>query len=497
MRQVSFSLLFDWDGSGGFTFNESNYLDSVSGDEGMTPPGESNFSGNGYISEISIKMLNSDKRFSTTNSGSPIYSYISNGGFLQKAVRLSVTLGGNTHTIFRGFVKSIEEDFRGNKKLDTVTITCRSQDDIFKGLTSSTLSSITKFALLNQLDESEIIKRILEAAGHIDGINFRSQSYIAPTLDKGLFTIPYFWLDKESPIEDAWMLAAACSGRFYYDSETGLFYYKNAFEFGKGVGGTSQATLDEGNCEGFSFNSLDNDLIESVTVTSRGRFISEEKEIWKSDKPIAIRPNETKVIFADISNPVVELGSVTFRITSPAGQSVSGVNVNISIVYSQEVKVTIVNTTDRFLFVRDLLFTGKVLEPIDNVEYKRTSNNAFWTSRNGSDKTITTNAYVQTLAQAKAIGDLALERQSQFSTKLNVKKYRGNSFLRVGMRVTVSVPGKISQQFIITSVKWGLSASGFYQDLEVTSASGIYGLSNSDYFIIGTHSQNSNKRLFY
>lgn len=498
MRQISYSVLFDWDNSGNFSFNESDYVDSVSGDESISPPGEGSFSGDGYITEITISFLNPSGRFSVNNSSSPIYSYITNGAFLQKKVVVSVTIDSTTTVLFRGYVKSMNENMHTTSKIGKVDIKCRSQDDIYKGMQVSTLASITKSVFLAQYDESEIIKRVLEAAGLVDNTHFRSQAYANPTLDRGLFVIPYFWLDKESPIEDCWLVAQACSGRFYYDSNDGLFYYKNAFEFGKGRGGTSQATLTETNTEDFSYNAVDQELVESVSVTARPRYISESKEIWRSDKPIRVYPSATVTIDADINKPIIEYNSYSYKLTSANGQIVdSGISIATT-VYSQKVTFAITNSTNRLLFLRDFSVIGRQLEPLDNIDYARTSGSSFWSTRNGSEKKINGNAYVQTFAQAKALGDVVLDRQSQFAPKLSVKKYKGNTILRVGDRVTASISSRLSStEFIVSSMKWSISKSGFYQDLELLQASGIYGLSIGSYFIIGTHRESDNKKLFY
>ena len=47
-------------------------------------------------------------------------------------------------------------------------------------------------------------------------------------------------MDEESPIDDAASLAQACGGRFFFDTETGMYYYKNAFEYATGESATSQ-----------------------------------------------------------------------------------------------------------------------------------------------------------------------------------------------------------------------------------------------------------------
>lgn len=190
-RSVSYELLIDWDNSGNFSFDESNYLFSANGNESMSPPGESAFSGNGYASEMSLVLLNTGARFTATNSSSPLYSYLNDGAFYQRRVRLNVTLGGTTHTVFRGYIKSISENFRTTQDGGKVTITCRSSDDQLKFDAISTSTSTTLSYYQDARDEGAIIVAILEAAGLVDNTHFRSQAYGSPTIDRGLFTIPY------------------------------------------------------------------------------------------------------------------------------------------------------------------------------------------------------------------------------------------------------------------------------------------------------------------
>lgn len=497
MAQISFNVLFDWDGSGAFNFNENNYVSSLGGDESLSPPGESSFSGSGFVSEISIDLINANSRFSINNTSSPIYPYITNGAFLQKRVRVELTKDATTYTIFRGFIKSINETSATYSNVGKVKIKCRSQDDIIKNMQVSTLAATTKLAVLNQYDEGELIKRILEASGLVDNQHFRSQAYSQPTIDRGLFTIPYFWLEKESPIEDAWLLASACNGRFYYNSEDGLFYYRNAFAYGKNDSAISQTSINNGNVGSIDFVNNDAELIESISVTSRMRFITEEKEIWSSDKPIKVAPNQTITLDCDISNPIVTFGTYSYVATTAVGTQISsGISVSISSIFSKSVKLSISNTTNRMVFLRNFLITGKLLEPIDNTEYTKSSTSTFWSNKTGAEKKIDANPYVQSFAQAKAIGDISLDRQSTFATQLSVKKYNGSVFLRVGNRITVNTTN-VSGDFIITKTSFNLSKSGFSQDLELLAAAGIYGLQIGDYFIIGTHSQNANKKLFY
>jgi len=60
----------------------------------------------------------------------------------------------------------------------------------------STPAATTRLAIKEQYDESTLISLILSNAGLTNGVHFRNQDYvlITPTLDRGLFTIPYFFL---------------------------------------------------------------------------------------------------------------------------------------------------------------------------------------------------------------------------------------------------------------------------------------------------------------
>lgn len=496
-RSVSYELLIDWDNSGSFSFDESNYLFSANGNESMSPPGESAFSGNGYASEMSLVLLNTGARFTATNSSSPLYSYLNDGAFYQRRVRLNVTLGGTTHTVFRGYIKSISENFRTTQDGGKVTITCRSSDDQLKFDAISTSTSTTLSYYQDARDEGAIIVAILEAAGLVDNTHFRSQAYGSPTIDRGLFTIPYFWMDKDSPIDDAAMVAQACGGRFFFNTEDGLYYYKNAFEFATGVGGTSQATLDESNSESFAYNAGDKELFESVVVTARPRYITEVKEVWRSDDVVRCAPGEVKIVNAKLNQPLIRYSNINFIATTTAGLPISGVSMSVA-AYSQRLVITITNSSAYTVFIRDFYVNGRSLEALDAIEYSTSSDDSYWSGRTGEEKKVTGNLYVQTWAQAKAIADIIVDRQGTFSPLLNVNNYRGTSFLRVGERVTVNITGRItSAQYITTKQQWTLGATGFTQSFELYEATGIYGLAIDGYFVIGTHSQNSSKKFFY
>jgi hypothetical protein len=421
---------------------------------------------------------------------------LENGGHYQKKIRLNITIDGTTYTIFRGFIKSAEEDFLNERESTKVTLVCRSSDDQLKFKGVSTSHSITNQFYIEAKDEGEIIAKILETSGLIDNVNYRSQTFANPTIDRGLFSIPYFWMDEESPIDDAASLAQACGGRFFFDTQSGMYYYKNAFEYATGTSATSQETLTLANCSSFEYGVNDRELAESIVVSARPRYVSESKEIWRNDDVIKLLPYQQKQIVARLNQPLVEYTNTYYTATTTAGLAISGVNKSVAS-YSQKLFITITNTTAYSVFIRDFYAVGKILEPLDIIEYSRDSNNSYWSGREGKEVKVSTNAYVQSWSQAKAIGDLTIERLGSFSPELSVGGYVGSKFLRVAQMVTANVPSKLNTTFIITKQNWSLTSKGLTQSLEMYGSSSIYGLGVSNYFVIGTHSQNSSKKYFY
>ena len=265
-KSLSVYLGIDWANSGSDGTDESLRIEEISGNEGMSPPDEAVFSESGYIPQVTISLINHDGRFSVNNSSSPIYSNITDGNFFRKRVVIKVTINTQQYVIFRGIIKSLDETFGTYKNVNTVKIVCRGQEDIYKNYGLSSSLSATRSNFLTQQDESLIIESILQQLG------IGNEKMV---LDKGLFIIPYFWLDNDSPIEDCWSIASACGGRFFYNSQDGKFYYKNAFYYG--TLGSSKETFTQANIGSAIFDGVDKDLIKKVRVKTRNRIIKNKR----------------------------------------------------------------------------------------------------------------------------------------------------------------------------------------------------------------------------
>ena len=483
---ISVFLGIDWANSGGDGSDESDRLEEVGGNEGFSAPDEAVFNEGGYVPQISLTLINHDGRFSTNNTASPIYQSIKNGEFFQKKVVLKVTINNVPTVMFRGIIKSLDESFGTFKNVNVVKIVCRGLEDIYKNVGLSSTLNTTRTNFLTQQDESLIIESILSQAG-INSQNF--------SLDKGLFIIPYFWLDNDSPIEDCWRIASACGGRFFYNSQDGKFYYKNAFYYGSL--GVSKETFTETNVGSAIFDGIDKDLIKKVRVTARNRIISKVDEIWSNEEVFSLNPSVTKNITAELKNPLITYTGYEFRPTTFSGFPLTNVTLS-TISYSNKIVLTIANNnTSNVAYIKELKLFGQLLEPAETINYEKESSSTFWTTRSGSEKALSSNPYIQTYAQAKTIGDIIFDRQTKYNSILRINNYLGEKILRVGDKVTVNIPNKVSGEFIIVKCDWSINSSGIKRNYELLSFSGIYGQSPDSYFIIGTNKTADNKLLFY
>jgi len=506
-RELSYNLYVDWAGDNSYSFNESNYLLSASGNDEMSNPNESVYSGNGYASEASFTLFNKGFRFSP--SGSPVLAsggikeHIQNGKFYGKKVRFYVVIDGDSELVFQGGIKEITENPRTTSNPGTVTLSCNSEDAFIINQKLNTPNSDTKSYFETGKDEGELIARTLTLAGLADGVHFISQSYGGggtPTIDRGMFTIPWYWLDSESPVEDCWKLAAACCGRFYYNTEDGKYYYKNAQFLGFAPSSIVQETLSESNCDRVTPIYKDKELYKSVKVTIRPRQIGQKTVMWEPDEVIRILPGETINLSAKLNAPVYEYTELKLKVTNTGGFDITDdMSIASPTYFTQSVDFQITNNGAYHGFIRQFQLIGRPLEGGETSFYEReSSDTTYWSGRQGKERKISENPYLQTLAQGEAIANMLAQRQGYFNEEFSVEGYRGINILRVAWRVRlINSSISLDKEAIVTSVNWKLDASGFSQDLKGIAGSNLYQYTPGDYFIIGTHSGSSSKRYFY
>jgi hypothetical protein len=505
-RELAYDFFVDWAGDDSFSFDETSYVSSAMGNEEMANPEESVSAGSGFASEMTVTLFNPGRRFSPSASpllaSGGIREHIQNGKFYGKRVRFKVAIDGDSELLFQGRIKSITENARTVGSFGTVTLKCASDDAFLINRKLNTPASDTKTFYDTGKDEGELIARTLTLAGLSDGTDFVSQANgnVNKTIDRGLFTIPWYWLESDSPIEDCWKLASACGGRFYFNTTDGKYYYKNAQFLGFPPASVSQEAISESNCDAVGPVYTDKELYKTVKVTAKAREIGDSKVLWEPEEVIRILPGETVVFNAKLSVPIYQFVELKVVATNTGGFLISDdIVVNSATYFTQNVSFSLTNTGQYHAFLRTFQLIGRAIEGGQSIVYDSPSlDTAYWSGRQGKERKVADNPYIQTLAQAEAIADILAHRQGYYNEEFEVDGYRGTKLLRVGWRVTLLNDSlAINKEAIITSLSWRADSTGFTQDFKALAGNNLYHYTPDSYFKIGTHSANSSKRLFY
>lgn len=488
-RTIVWDLRIDWDFDGTYT-DESARLISAEGKVALAAPESSISSPRGTVDECNLTLDNHDARYSPLNTSSPIYSSIQKGGAYNAPMYLRVSIdgGSNFYRVFTGVTKIPREAPKYVASAATVTINCRSRDDIILNQRVSTAQSIFVALHNGNATESDIIAQFLQDGG------LTISDYVT---DPGLFIVPWAWLDDESPVEECWQVAAGCGGRFYCDQD-GVFRYENMAHWLMSPHDTSQETIDESGyaqMDGPTYD--DRELYSGVTVVASPRDTLQGGSLWSADQTVVVPANSTVNLLAKLRQPAYTIDSVEYTAVSAGGRNMDAdITINLT-KYAQRVNLEIINSN--LTYAAELValsLTGAPVSGAPSIEETRSSTLTFWTShssaRPGRIKLLRGNAYVQTQAQAIALAEFGRDRYQLPRLSWTLRNVPGKADRRLGDRITVGGTSMSSDRdaFII-GIAFRLSNRGFAQDIDLIDAgntsdsTGLY--IYDDYFIIGTN----------
>jgi len=494
--------------------DESAYLISADGGMRLANPEDSITSGRGIVDSASITLDNATGRFSPLNTASAITADIANGGAYHIPMYLRVSVDGvpNYSRVFTGVLKIPSEFGATSRQHPTVTFECRSWDEVILQQRVSTLQSAFVAIYDDGYTEEQIIAKWLTDAGMTDGVEFTSQAFGGtPTLDPGLWVIPWAWLDDESPITDIWQLAAAAGGRFYADPD-GVFRYENAAHWLYAPHPTSQATLTKDDFQTLTPWYDDGELYKAVEVEIAPRELLDSSVIWKADIVETIPANSSRTIVARMRQPAYAITtpvqSTDWVAITSGGTDISS---SVSIVltkYAQRVSLEITNahaTQAANLVVLQL--RGQAVDGARRGSESKTSTNAFWVKgvrtnwgRTGRTRSLSSNPYIQSSAQGAMLAEFLRDRMELPRLNFKLSNVNGIPARRLGDRLTVTDADVMtsSRDFFLTEISFRLGREGFRQDYVGIDATTLYPYSSS-YFIINTNAlhASASARVFY
>lgn len=489
---IAAQVYFDWDRDGNYT-SEDDYLISARGQHRLTPPGQSITATSGRVSECTVVLDNSTGRFSSHNAAGALYSYIQSGKAYHVPVKVqisAVSVGDSVsyQSVFTGVARIPAEATLSPGQPKTITFDCRGVEEVLLNRRQRTTRANFASYHDNGVTESEFMDAVLDAAG----------AGITTVLDSGMFNIPWAWLENESIIEELWKLAAACGGRFYGDAY-GQLVYENATHWLKSPHTTSQQSYTRGS----GFNNLlltwnETELAEEVSVSWSERDPAEEDTIYDSGN-LFVPVGETVIIWADFDSPAYGISSLDYTAGTPGGMNLQPWVTVSAYYYAGSAKLTIQNSSTLAATVRVTL-SGYLADAGNSRTVTQESADSFWTAREGRSRKVSGNRWLQTEGQANFLKAFMADRQEVPPLFAKMGGCPGNPLRVIGDRVTVtdSELSLSATDFWIIAVSWRYDRGGFVQEFELVRCSDMYTYADSPgYFIVGTSTLGSTKKVFY
>lgn len=225
--------------------------------------------------------------------------------------------------------------------------------------------------------------------------------------------------------------------------------------------------------------------------------------LWEPDATPVIAPGETKTITARYDAPGYAVVGVEHSAFDQGGNDrTSSVTVTATY-YAQRADLVVANSSALQVIVRPLRIVGQPVVGGPEIEELRTSaddgaNGAWWSGRGDRTLSLRGNVYIQEAAHAGTLAQFLLDR-CEYPRLTAQAALRGVPELRLGDRIQITDGNTMSSAFVgyVTSIRWNLqTGGGFRQEIEAMQAEDVYPY-DGQYFILGTHTFGSGKRVFY
>lgn len=321
-------------------------------------------------------------------------------------------------------------------------------------------------------------------------------------LDSDPVVIPYAWLDDEPYWGDMAQIVSSVGGNLYAN-HSGKIVFESASHW---IGHSSKAwTFDAGDVLPVPPQITPVDLVTEVVVEYAPRVPGQAGVLWQLDKPVFIRPAETREIEARFTHPALSVftladGEVSrmldddYYVTAP-----NGLNLYDFVRHSNTVTSTAAGATVtiqnmhtsfvacvRFLQLRGLPLIGG---PTEQVKVGTGASNNYRTrSERG-------NPYLQTRQQAAFLANFLADRYEAIRPVWSIPNAPGVPHLELGDRIGVSDGRGLSSEregFVIgINTSWRTPQDGgasqtpvLAQNIDVIDATGLW--PSGTYYKIGT-----------
>lgn len=494
-RQIAARLTIAWDGTN--FIDETAYLVTAQGESKLTPPGAAIVATKGIVDRMTLSLYNpldavTGRRYSPLNEDGPLYTYLVDGGSFHRPVRFDVSINdGAFERVFTGIIKIPTEGAPTLKNAATVNVECRSVDEELLQLKISTDIATFKAQVDVGANEAQLIIDILEDPT----VGMSPSDY---TLDSGLFSIPFCWLDDESVLDELWQLAAATGGRFYAD-RNGKLVYENMQHWLFHAPGE---TFDRSTYADLKMCYNDADLYSVTTVEAAPRRLGATIVLWEPDELIQVPAGGVRTVTAKLKQPAYQVDAITFQARTSAGWNISADVTLTHVDYAQRIELSFTNANTTYAAAIDAMqITGIPVLGAPTIEEKAESSNAFWAARVGRNRSVRGNVYVQARAQANALAEFLRDVQELPRLEYTMSGTLGVPTRELGDLVTIAddLVMSTARAAYLTAISWSFGKEGYRQTLTAVDAANVFKYSLAEYFIINTDTLESSvgKRVFY
>ncbi len=471
LRDVDFTVEVQWDGTN--WTDETANVKSLMWSESFAPPEESVIRpGGGFANEARVVFHNNNARYSPYNPSSPIATYIDQGRYYLKAVRVKAGFESELLTVFTGYI--FDADFTSRRNEVTFWVRDRSATILDEKATTEMYTNISTDAWLSVLCD-------------LVGINSGDRLF-----DKGTAILPFAWLDDESVWEQMALAAAAEGGWVYFDWG-GKLHFEHAAHWA--THDSSEYTFDRNHYADLQPQHRPDEVYNEVTVEYSPRVEGPVQELWSLERPITINPSGTYSLVARLQLPATLIypptASYDYSAYLATGENADGdLSIGSEMKYGQRYECVLTNNNaNHAIVVSKFRIRGVPILGEPSEEVTATGSNTFLTQTRNLP--VRGNPLVQTAAQAHALANFLVDRYQNPRHLMSIIGAPAIPWLELGDRVTVQEPnlftgGYANREGFIVSKTCRLGHNEpFTMDVNVIGVGGM--LQSSDYFILGTH----------
>jgi hypothetical protein len=414
--------------------------------------------GHSVANTATVYLNNQSGRFSPWNSSSAIYAYIADGAWQGTPARVEL-----------GYLNA-SGDFEGVYVMK----------GHIAGYIATPAGSAVTLSILDKLGhyyDGNQIRTILYTNQRTDQLaDMVKDTAIgeagAVSLDRGIFTVPWFWADEDDALALISKLAAAEGGRAYYSPSgaaavTSPLVFENATHLLTADHATAVDAFDLANTQGMVVEPLRQDRRNHIRVTYTPMHVGRLQELWSAPETHRVNAGDTITVKATFNMPAyyVCTGANEFRenidyIAVTAGQQrkTSDITVTFGTAYAKQRELTIENTGALDLYLVRLRLMGYPIEKGDQETVE------VWVDDDGEEHDspagvsvaggwrtleVSQNECIQTREHARALARALGQRMYKPVMGLHLSNLAGRPWLEIGDRVGVSCI--LASQQVITS----------------------------------------------